>query len=382
MNIPTEPEPAAAATTVPVPAAPTPEPSTTSRHGRPENEESAAPSQESDGTAHENGRPPESSPTRQQPDGPGAHELADTDRVPVAELIAALSGPEESAQATPQPAGASRQEPAKDPTESQEPSDTATADQTTPGSVPPAVLAAKLTLTSKTGPVFVDVDLLVRPGTVAAVVGPRGSGRSCFLLAVSGRLAYTSGAVAVAGIHVPKQIRQQAAVARIDPIVELEDALTVAESVSERCLTEGVRPAAGRRRFAEAARLLALNVPTDSRVDELSAPDQARLAVALACVRPAHLVVLDDLDRECSTTDQIELLRDLSVLAAQGPAVLVSTVDPEPIESLGLTSVALVRHTEDWPAQQADDGDRLADDASAAGPEGIQHQDRRPAPVE
>ena len=274
---------------------------------------------------------PESEPTThaiapEQPVSHGAHELDadDTDRIEVADLIAQLGRPAD--------------EPA------QEPPTQAPAEEPLPE--PPAVLVTGLTLTTKSGPVFAGVDLQVDPGTVAAVVGPQGSGRTCFLLAVAGRMAYTSGAVAVAGIHAPKQVRQQVALARIANVVDLEDTLTVTESVTERCLIDDVRVPAGRRRFAEAARLLGLGARPGTLVEQLTAPDRVRLAVALACVRPAHLVVLDDLDRDCSTLEQAQLLRELSALAAEGPAVLVSTVDPEPVGALALTAAHLERHPE------------------------------------
>lgn len=280
---------------------------------------------------------PESEPTThaiapEQPVSHGAHELDadDTDRIEVADLIAQLGRPAD--------------EPAQE-IDTQEPDTQEPAEQVAgqPLPDPPAVLVTGLTLTTKSGPVFAGVDLRVDPGTVAAVVGPQGSGRTCFLLAVAGRMAYTSGAVAVAGIHAPKQVRQQVALARIANVVDLEDTLTVTESVTERCLIDDVRVPAGRRRFAEAARLLGLGARPGTLVEQLTAPDRVRLAVALACVRPAHLVVLDDLDRDCSTLEQAQLLRELSALAAEGPAVLVSTVDPEPVGALALTAAHLER---------------------------------------
>lgn len=210
----------------------------------------------------------------------------------------------------------------------------------------PALLVARLGLSTKAGPVFADVDLIVQPGTAAAVVGDQGSGRSCFLLAVTGRMAVTSGAVAVAGNHDLRLIRQGTAIARIGGVVELEDTLTVAESVRERCLIDGEKHATGRRRFAEAARILGLTARPEEKIEELSAPDRTRLCVALACVRQSHLIVLDDLDRECSATQQTELLAALAELAAQGPAILVSTVDPEPAKSAGLQTVSLRRDPE------------------------------------
>ena len=46
--------------------------------------------------------------------------------------------------------------------------------------------------------IVANVDFATRPGEIAAIVGPNGSGKTTFLKALSGDLAY-SGAVAING---------------------------------------------------------------------------------------------------------------------------------------------------------------------------------------
>ena len=82
----------------------------------------------------------------------------------------------------------------------------------------PVLVAQGLGLLSKAGWVFQNVDLTLRPGSVAAIVGPAGTGRSCLLLALSGRMEANAGRLMVAGHMLdvkPSSIRSVTAVARI-----------------------------------------------------------------------------------------------------------------------------------------------------------------------
>ena len=192
--------------------------------------------------------------------------------------------------------------------------------------------------------VFAGVEILVRRATVAAVVGPQGSGRSSLLLAVTGRLAITAGTAAVAGVLVTTDapaVRALTAVARLGDLVVLEPTLTVAESVDERSLIDGVTPAAGRVRFAEAARVLGLAVPDYLLVRDLTQEEATLLAVAVTCVRPSDLIVLDDLDRGLNGPAQHRVIKALSRLALVGPAILVSTTDGWPVRPVVAAMVTL-----------------------------------------
>ena len=96
-----------------------------------------------------------------------------------------------------------------------------------------------------------------------------------------------------------------------------EARLTVAESVVERALLDGVRPAAAERAFAAAEDLLDAHLDRGTVTERLTAYEQTVLAVALALVRPADLVVLDDLDADLDLDDQRRLL-DALVRARRG----------------------------------------------------------------
>ena len=176
--------------------------------------------------------------------------------------------------------------------------------------------------------VFADFDAVVDPHTVLVVAAPSGTGRSTLLLTLTGRFAATTGKVEVAGASDPAEIRQRTAVARISTLIRPEPRLTVGEAIAERALIDGVRTAAGAARVEEAAGLLDLPLDRDRLIENLSAERQILLAVALACTRPAELLVLDDLDDRLDIATQARVLDRLGALAADGPAVVVTTTQP------------------------------------------------------
>lgn len=199
----------------------------------------------------------------------------------------------------------------------------------------PVVAAEHLALVGLEGPVFTDVSFDVLPGRLTVLVGPGGSGRSSLLLALSGRMRGCTGTVRWQGRPVRsgrdlRALRRSTSVARISNVVAPEARLSVAQSVVERALLDGVRPAAGERAFAVAEDLLQAHLDRTVLAERLTAYDRSVLAVALALVRPADLVVLDDLDADLDVDDQRRLAAALVRLAAEHPAVpalLVSTTE-------------------------------------------------------
>jgi ABC-type branched-subunit amino acid transport system ATPase component len=201
---------------------------------------------------------------------------------------------------------------------------------------PPApVLVAKgLGLLTKSGWVFKDIDLTLRPASVAAIVGPSGTGRSCLLLALSGRMEPNTGTLTVAGHNFsdkPSTVRSLTAVARIGSVVGPEPGLTVRESINERCLIENVDTTIGRTRFLEACAALRVTFDPQVLVASLIVDQAMLLAVALACVRVSAVIVLDDLDRGVSAAMQQVILDALIRLAKTGPTIILSTTDRIPV---------------------------------------------------
>lgn len=198
----------------------------------------------------------------------------------------------------------------------------------------PVLEASGLGLLSKAGWVFQNIDLTLRPTSVAAIVGPSGTGRSSLLLALAGRLRATAGTLTVAG-HAyqdkPSAIRQLTAIARVGSMTTPEPAFTVREYVAQRCLVEDVGLPEGRTRFAAACDALQLQLDPTTQVGSLFGDQATLLAVAAACVRVSAVIMLDDLDRGVSGATQQLMMDALLRLATTGPTIVVTTTDRIPV---------------------------------------------------
>ncbi len=198
----------------------------------------------------------------------------------------------------------------------------------------PVLEANGLGLLGTSGWVFQNIDLSLRPTSVAAVVGPSGTGRSSLLLALSGRIRPTAGTLSVAGHSYrdkPASIRQLTAIARIGAISAPDPSLTVREYVAQRCLLEDVGLPEGRTRFAAACDALQLQVNSSTQVGMLFGDTATLFAVAAACVRVSAVIMLDDVDRGVSGATQQLILDALIRLAMTGPTIIVTTTDRIPV---------------------------------------------------
>ena len=162
-------------------------------------------------------------------------------------------------------------------------------------------------------------------------MGRSGSGRSALLLTLAGRMRGWTGRCRVAGYDAATQtasLRDRTSLARISDLVDLEPRLTVAESITERALIDAMPlQRAGERFEASCAALGGIGFPRKTLVGELSSLDQTLLAVALATLRPAELVFLDEAQRGLDGEQLEQLMTGLVGLVASGTCVVVSVLD-------------------------------------------------------
>ncbi|GAA3134234.1 ATP-binding cassette domain-containing protein [Streptomyces echinatus] len=191
---------------------------------------------------------------------------------------------------------------------------------------------------------FRGVTLDADPGSLIAIEGPSGSGRTCLLLALAGRMRPSEGVAVVGGLKLPRRmaaLRRISAVANVAGVTDLEPALTVGEHLRERALMqrrfgdslrELLRP--GPRRVHEArlrvdAALAAAGLdpetlPKGSRtaVRDLERPQEVRLSVALALLGRPRLLGVDDVDMLLSEAERAELWDGLRSLTRAGTTVV------------------------------------------------------------
>ncbi|MFC7731944.1 ATP-binding cassette domain-containing protein [Actinomadura keratinilytica] len=188
------------------------------------------------------------------------------------------------------------------------------------------------------GWVFRDVDLEVPAGGLAAVAGAAGSGRTCLLLALGGRMKPAAGTVLLGGRRRgPDEMRRRTALGVMAGVNELDPALTVREHVSEALDLRAGPLSRWRGREARIRRALErvdLDVAPRTLAADL-APEQAvLLGAALALVGEPDLLLLDDVDESLPVERQRELWRRLHALAGSGVTIVAACHDAAPAEGL------------------------------------------------
>ncbi|MFI8339833.1 ATP-binding cassette domain-containing protein [Streptomyces sp. NPDC085639] len=251
-----------------------------------------------------------------------------------------------------------------------------------------AVKAEDFGLKGPRGWAFRGVGVDAAPGSLIAVEGPSGSGRTCLLLALTGRMKPTGGHAEVGGHRLPKKmsaVRRIAALGPVSGVNDLDQALTVAEQLREGALLQRhygapvramLRPRAERRAAAEARIAAALEaagldlaaLPKGGRtsVRDLERLESVRLSVAIALLGSPSLLALDDLDLKLSDTERTEAWDLLRSVTARGITVL-AVCSEAPADAVVLRTCP---KDPDAPAEAAeaegDGGDAGGDDTNDA----------------
>ncbi|WP_257004671.1 ATP-binding cassette domain-containing protein [Streptomyces sp. Tue6028] len=257
------------------------------------------------------------------------------------------------------------------------------------------VTAEDFGLEGPRGRVFGGVRVDAEPGSLIAIEGPSGSGRTCLLLALTGRMRPTEGTARVGSSRLPKQmaaVRRTSGLAHVPGVTDLDPALTVGEHLRERALLErrfggplsgllrswsnGARSAGGQARTAgraaegklridtalAAAGLDRESLPKGSRtaVRDLERLESLRLSIALALIGRPRLLGVDDTDLKLSDSERAEVWALLRSIADSGTTVVaVCSEAPE-----GAVVVPTRPRGGQEPA--AEDGARPADATTAA----------------
>ncbi|MFF2653347.1 ATP-binding cassette domain-containing protein [Streptomyces sp. NPDC058045] len=194
------------------------------------------------------------------------------------------------------------------------------------------------------GWVFREVEFRAPGGSLVAVVGPSGSGRTCLLLALTGRMRASEGWAEVGGVRLPGRsaaARRFCGLAQVPGVSDLDPSLTVAEHLRERALLQRrfggsvralLRPPSERRSDArrrvdaalEAAGLDPEGLPKGLRtpVRDLERLEALRLSVALALIGEPRLLAVDDADLKLGPAERAQLWALLRSLTDSGITVL------------------------------------------------------------
>ncbi|MCZ7413789.1 MULTISPECIES: ATP-binding cassette domain-containing protein [unclassified Streptomyces] len=207
------------------------------------------------------------------------------------------------------------------------------------------VSAERLGLTGSKGTVFEAVDVDAPPGALIAVTGPSGSGRTCLLLTLTGRMRPTTGHASVGGHRIPSRmgsVRRIAALGPVPGVTDLEPSWTVTEQLRERALLRrrlgfGRRERAAERRARvdralERAGLDPDTLPKGPRtaVRDLERLEALRLGTALALLDEPRLLAVDDADLKLADEEREQLWELLRSVSGAGTTVLAVCSEPPP----------------------------------------------------
>ncbi|MFV6029794.1 ATP-binding cassette domain-containing protein [Streptomyces sp. NPDC056264] len=249
-----------------------------------------------------------------------------------------------------------------------------------------AVVVDGFGLKGPRGWAFREVSFRAGPGTLVAIEGPSGSGRTCLLLALTGRMKAKEGTAEVGGLPLPKKmaaVRRITALGHVPGVSELDPAFTVAEHLGERAMLQrrfdgsvrtflrrpSERRAAARARIDEAVAAAGLDLgalPKGERtsVRDLERLEALRLSIALALIGRPRLLAVDDTDLKLSDADRAEAWALLRSVAESGTTV-VAVCSEAPEGALRITTLDAAATAPATEARAEDGGD--AEDSGDTG---------------
>ncbi len=177
-----------------------------------------------------------------------------------------------------------------------------------------------------------DVDLVVRPGELVALVGTNGSGKTTLLRLLAGTLAPAAGSLALFGRPAAAWSRMEAArrIALLPQSLELPDGFRVGEVVAMCRLPHA------RSRFGSTAEdaLAVERALADAdvlqlagrEVSELSGGERQRVGVAMALAQEPALLLLDEPTLHLDVAHQLGLLTMIDGLRARRGLTVVAVI--------------------------------------------------------
>ncbi len=185
-------------------------------------------------------------------------------------------------------------------------------------------------------PALVGVDLSFTAGTVTALMGRNGAGKSSLLAVLAGLVRPRAGRVRVrlpgeddvAAID-PARARPADALRRVGLVPQDPGHLLYADSVAAECAAADrdlrLRPGSTRDRLEE----LAAGIPGDRHPRDLSEGQRLCLALAVVAAARPTLLLLDEPTRGLDQPAKEVLARIVAELAGSGHAVVLATHDVE-----------------------------------------------------
>ncbi|HZB22842.1 MAG TPA: metal ABC transporter ATP-binding protein [Gaiellaceae bacterium] len=189
----------------------------------------------------------------------------------------------------------------------------------------PAIAVEDLTVAYGDHPALWDVDVMVPPGTLMAIVGPNGAGKTTLIRAILGLVRPVAGRIEVFGRPFDQQRRLVAYVPQRTTVdwdfpTSVLDVVTMGRYGSVGWLK---RPGRREREQALAAiEQVGLTALAGRQISELSGGQQQRVFLARALVQEARVYLMDEPFQGVDATTERAILALLQELRSEGCTVV------------------------------------------------------------
>ena len=177
------------------------------------------------------------------------------------------------------------------------------------------------------------VDLALRAGEIAAVMGRNGSGKSSLLWALTGVGARRAGTVTIDGERIGAGTgltgRGRAARGLVGLVPQTAGDLLYLESVEAECTAADVESGALAGTCRALLARLTPDIPDEQHPRDLSEGQRLSLVLAVQLTARPQVILLDEPTRGLDYPAKTALARTLRALAADGHAIAVATHDVE-----------------------------------------------------
>jgi ABC-2 type transport system ATP-binding protein len=188
------------------------------------------------------------------------------------------------------------------------------------------------------------LDLVARPGRVAALLGPNGAGKTTFVRAVATLVRPDGGSLRVAGIDVarhPAEVRRVIGLAGQSAAVE--EAMTGRENLEMVGRLFGLTRRAARAAAVSVLAQLGLTDDADRLVRTYSGGMRRRLDLGASLVGTPQLLLLDEPTSGLDPRSRNELWEAIRKLVANGTDVLMTTQYLDEADQLA-SDIAIIDH--------------------------------------
>jgi ABC-type multidrug transport system ATPase subunit len=194
----------------------------------------------------------------------------------------------------------------------------------------PLIKATNLVMVSKLKQVFAPVTAEFYPGTVTAILGPNGSGKTPFVLSLAGRMKPTDGTLTFGQYQLPRQrnkIMRSAGLGFFNKVNEVEKGVLVRTHIATELNMFDKK--INHHAVADYLSRWNLEDIADKRIKDLTAQERIYLGIALGMVNEPLFLGIEDVEIELSYTQSSRIMEHLGHIAhEQNTAITVICLEP------------------------------------------------------